>query len=53
MMYWFVQEMNGMRPPFQFLVSFILYGDDVLYLYSLSVVLDDNILFIYMLCAYA
>jgi hypothetical protein len=44
--YWFVLEMNGMRPPFKFLVSFKLYGDVVLYFHSLYVVLHDNILFI-------
>jgi len=45
-MYCIMLEMNVMRSPFQFLVYFMLYGDDVLYFYSLYVVLNDNILFI-------
>jgi hypothetical protein len=32
--------------PLKFLVSFMLYGDVVLYFHSLYVVLHDNILFI-------
>jgi hypothetical protein len=35
-MYCIMLEMNGMRSPFQFLVYFMLYGDDVLYFLSLE-----------------
>jgi hypothetical protein len=38
-MYWIMLEMNGMMSPFQFMVSFVIYGDDIFSLSYFSVML--------------
>jgi hypothetical protein len=42
-------NVNGMRPPFQILIVFLLYGDDVLYYYSQFGLLNEYYLLKYVL----